>query len=168
MVKLVLNVWENYISTERLAELLESFGVTCDRKKNGNIWVRQSSKANDDFSKLQDAVYDIFRNHGGKPRFLEINNWFFDHAGCYTADDKTTICVFSPYSGEFHWPALIQPLWEQGYYVEIRDRNDCCSRNCVIFVRERKENDKIFRVKDTENTFYTYDLDYSRYILKNR
>ena len=163
MAKYFLNVWRGYMSVEHLADLLDSFGVTCDRKRNGNIWIKAKNKANSDLFEFEHVVYRVFNEHG-KPIFNKIDYDFFDHAGCFTADDGSSVLMFSPYWAEAHWPALIKPLWDAGYYVAIFDRNACHSSNSVIIVRKRKDGDEMFDQKSAKSPFYNDTLDYSQYV----
>lgn len=145
MAKVLLNGWESYASVDRLADLLTDHGVTCEKKRNGNIWVKQNEKTTHDFFNFHKEVHDILKEYGDKPKRSDVDYTYFDHESYYTADDGGPVIIFSPYSGELSWPALIEPLWEKGYYVAIYDRSVCLSHNCIILVRKRKDKDKMFK-----------------------
>ena len=150
------------MSVELLADLLESFGVTCERKRNGSIWYKANVKSSSDFREFQNVVYNYFWGYGNL-NYGNIQYDFFDHAGCYTADDGTSILMFSPYHSESHWPGLIKPLWDLGYYVAMFDGRAFQSFNHIILVRKRKDGDEMFDIKSS-NFFYCNDqLDHSRY-----
>lgn len=155
MAKALLNSLECYASVEKLSEILETYGVICERKKNGNIWVNCKQKAFWDYDDLKRSVYRILheRDCFQMMNDSEVHYSFFDHSAYFTAVDGTTVSLFSPFWGDMSWPALIKPLWERGYYVAIYNRCQCQSRNVVVLVRKRKEEDEMFRFQYSGESF---------------
>ena len=155
MSKILLNRNNFRITNEDLARCLEEQGVTCERKRNGNIWVKSNNRSADDFFDVENAVKDIFREHGGRLKYDQIRYDFFDHAGFYTADDGSTVTVFCPYWAQGNWPSLIPYMWEKGYYVSM------CGD--TVFVRKRKEGDVMFTPAQDDLFRVEREMDWDRY-----
>ena len=68
MPKILLNKNNFRITDEDLARCLEEQGVTCERKRNGNIWVKSNNRSADDFFDVKNTVQNIFRIHVVDPR----------------------------------------------------------------------------------------------------
>lgn len=149
MAKLLLNGIDCWITPSRFAEVLENFGISCDRKKNGHIWVKSLQRSSDAYFDAESAVREIVKEQGDIPGLphIGIHNlrlMFFDHICCFTDDEGYGVAMFSPYHCENTWPKLIPYMWEKGFYVAVYSRKECGSLNYVALVRKRKEKDTMF------------------------
>lgn len=164
MAKVLLNRFKDYVSIDYLADVMEKNGVSCDRKRNGNVWVKCNQKTFNEFFDFQKTVYNIFRQYGKRIDRSKIDYDFFDHGGYFTADDGSGVFVFMPYWGEVNWPGLIAPLWEMGFYAEICDPDHKHSRPCPIIVRKAKDGDEMFQLTPLMK-MHAESMDFSSYVV---
>ena len=158
MGKELVNMWDNRVSIDRFARLLESYHIPCERKKNGNVYAKSNQKAHTEEQEFRRNIYNFFKQYGQEVYKSGIDYHLFDHSFALTADDGSSVFVYSPYSSELSWPPMIEPLWEMGYYVTMCHMKEYEAINHLIIVRKRKEDDVMFRIgpefEDYETEIY--------------
>ena len=152
MGKELINVWDHRVDIDSFLNMLEEFGVPCDKKKNGNIYAKSNEKSREDLRDFKNTVYALCKETGMDINKPDIDYMFFDHLGFFTADDGSSVFAFSPYCSEYHWPALIKPLWDKGFYVKMYHKKKCKAINHMVLVKPRKNTDTMF---DSDSEFTT-------------
>ena len=121
---------------EDIARIIEENGGFVERKRNGSIWVKQSTRCGLFLSAVEFAVANSYKecfpdecrkecfpseykNYTSGMVREKVKRLLMDHRSTYTIDGRNEVVILNPYSGRREWLAIRHSLWEKGFFSYI-------------------------------------------------